>query len=274
MPDLDDLLDVYGTYFVHERFPRPIADGVQWIGGCSALFMDKERQDLVHSALNTYLVGGTEKTLLVDTAHPGLWDTYLPALEKALDGRPLDYVMPTHPEIPHGGSLSMLYEAHPEVQVVGDTRDYFLYHPSVPDSAYRPMAPGSTLDLGGREFEFVDSVFRDLPNTIWGFDHGSRVLFPADGFAFFHWHREDTCGFTAEQSGITPTAEMYSVMTEIVSGIGHLDVESRIQRFLDLLADFEPSMLAPAHGTVVADIPVALNYLTALRNDSRAGIAK
>jgi flavorubredoxin len=272
MAELEDLNDVFGTYFVNPKFPRPIADGVQWIGGCSALFMDKAKQDLVHSALNTYLIIGSEKTLLIDTSHPALWHEYKPALAKALNGRKLDYVMPTHPEIPHAGSLTMLVEAHPDVKVVGDTRDYFLYHPDVPESAYLPMGPGDKLDLGGgRIFEFVESIFRDLVNTIWAFDHGSRTLFPADGFAFFHWHNEGGCGCTAEELGLTPTAEMYSVMTQIVSGISLLDVESRISRFEALVERLQPKILAPAHGTVVTDVPNAMTYMEALRKDSRNG---
>lgn len=274
MADLEDLKDVFGTYFVNPKFPRPIAQGVEWIGGCSALFMDQAKQDLVHSALNTYLIIGSEKTLLIDTSHPALWAQYKPALAKALNGRKLDYVMPTHPEIPHAGSLTMLLDAHPDAKVVGDTRDYFLYHPDVPESAYLPMLPGNTLDLGGgRRFEFVDSIFRDLVNTMWGFDHGSRTLFPADGFAFFHWHNEGGCGCTAEELGLKPTAQMYSVMTQIVSGIALLDVESRIARFEALIERLQPTIFAPAHGTVVTDVANAMSYMQALREDSRVGAA-
>jgi flavorubredoxin len=275
MVDLDDFKDVFGTYFVNPKFPRTIAPDVEWIGGCSALFMDQAKQDLVHSALNTYLIIGSEKTLLIDTSHPALWAEYKPALAKALNGRKLDYVMPTHPEIPHAGALTMLLDAHPDAKVVGDTRDYFLYHPDVPESAYLPMLPGNALDLGGGHvFEFVDSIFRDLVNTMWGFDHGSRTLFPADGFAFFHWHNEGGCGCTAEELSLKPTAQMYSVMTQIVSGIALLDVESRIARFEALVERLKPTIFAPAHGTVVTDIANAMSYMQALRKDSRMGIAE
>lgn len=266
--DLDDLLDVYGKYLVHERFPRPIADGVQWIGGCSALFLDRSKPDLAHSALNAYLVTGEDKTLLVDTGHPALWPDFPVALARALDGRKLDYVMPTHPEIPHGGALTLLYRQWPELTVVGDTRDYFLYHPEIPDSAYRPMAPADTLDLGGRRFEILEALFKDLPNSVWGFDHGSRTLFPADGFAYFHWHSQDACGFTTEELGFSPGADTYGPMTEIVSGLELLDLEETIQRFLRLAE--HPAAIAPAHGTVVTDIPKAFAYLQALRAHSRA----
>ncbi|GAA2253422.1 hypothetical protein GCM10010402_05710 [Actinomadura luteofluorescens] len=269
--DLDDLLDVYGTYFVRaERFPRAIGDGVQWIGGCSALFLDRSKPDLAHSALNAYLVTGRERTLLVDTGHPAVWPGFSAALDRALDGRPLDYVMPTHPEIPHAGALTLLHRRWPGLTVVGDVRDYFLYHPEVPDSAYRSMAPGERLDLGGREFEFVEALFKDLPNSVWGFDHGSRTLFPADGFAYFHWHGEDACGRTTEDLDFSPGPDVYAVMTEIVSGLELLDIEDTVQKFLRLTERTAPSAIAPAHGTVVTDVPKALQYLEALRAADRA----
>ncbi|MFC5753226.1 MBL fold metallo-hydrolase [Actinomadura rugatobispora] len=268
--DLDDLLDVYGTYFVPGRFPRPIAEGVQWIGGCSALFLDRSKPDLAHSALNAYLVLGEEKTLLVDAGHPALWPGFSAALDTALGGRPLDYVMPTHPEIPHAGALTLLHRTFPGLTVVGDTRDYFLYHPGVPDSAYRPMAPGERLDLGGgHEFEIVEALFKDLPNTVWGFDHRSRTLFPADGFAYFHWHRQDACGLTTEDLGFAPGADTYAPMTEIVSGLELLDIEDTVQRFLRLIDHTDPTVIAPAHGTVVTDVPKSFAYLEALRAKAR-----
>jgi flavorubredoxin len=267
--ELDDLLDVFGKYLVHERFPQRIADGVHWVGGCSAIFLHREKPDITHSALNAYLVMGTDKTLLVDTGHPALWPSFSAALKKALGGRPLDYVAPTHPEIPHAGSLSLLHREWPGLTVVGDIRDYFLYHPDLPDSAYRPMAAGERLDLGGREFEFVEALFKDLPNTVWGFDHGSRTLFPADGFAFFHLHSEQACGLTTEQMGISPGVDAYSVMTEIVSGVELLDLEDKIDEFMRLVEHFRPTALAPAHGTVVTDVPKAYAYLEALRSASR-----
>jgi flavorubredoxin len=272
--DLDDLMDVYGTYFVHEKFPRPLADGLTWIGGCSALFLDPAKPDLVHSALNTYLVLGSEKTLLVDTGHPALWPGFRAALEKALAGRPLDYVVPTHPEIPHAGSLSLLYERWPELTVAGDVRDYFLYHPDVPEHAYRPVPPGGRIDLGDREFEILPALFKDLTNTVWGFDHGSRTLFPADGFAFFHWHTEQSCGMTAEEFGVVPDAEKYSVMTEIVSGVELLDLTEKIDAFRRMVEEYRPTAVAPAHGTVVTHVESALNYLTALRQVSLTGAAR
>ncbi|GAB3430229.1 MBL fold metallo-hydrolase [Actinophytocola sediminis] len=272
-PDLDDLLDVYGRYLVHDRFPRRIADGVCWLGGCSAIFLDRSKPDVSHSALNAYLVLGREKTLLVDTGHPALWPGFEAALDKSLAGRPLDYVLPTHPEIPHGGALTLLHRRWPGLTVVGDTRDYFLYHPEVPDQAYRPMAPGERLDLGGREFEIVHALFKDLPNSVWGFDHGSRTLFPADGFAYFHWHSQDACGFTTEELGFTPGADVYAPMTEIVSGLELLDIDETIQQFHRLVELTSPAAIAPAHGTVVTDVPKAYAYLEALRAGSRSANA-
>jgi hypothetical protein len=64
---------------------------------------------------------------------------------------------------------------------------------------------------------------------------------------------------------------MYSVMTQIVSGISLLDVESRISRFEALVERLQPKILAPAHGTVVTDVPNAMTYMQALRKDSRNG---
>jgi flavorubredoxin len=271
MTDRDDPTGVPGNYFVHSSFPRAIGSGMQWISGCSTLCLEQPQHDLVHGACNTYLLLGTEKTLLIDTSHPALWGEYQGALAKALNGRQLDYVMPTQAKIPYSGSLSMLVEAYPQVLVVGEIRDYFLYHPDVPESAYLPMGPGDKLDLGsGRTFEFIQPNLGDLPSTLWGFDHGLRALFPADGISFCHWHRPGSCAATAEELGALPDPQVHCALAQIGAGLARLDAEVQIRRFEALLVRLHASVIAPAQGTLVTEIATAMDHLQALRNSKNS----
>src|SRR5699024_12704655 len=59
----------------------------------------------LHDALPIF---GDERTLLLDTGHPSHWDAVEPALDALLGDRPLDLVLPTHPEMPHAGNLPKL----------------------------------------------------------------------------------------------------------------------------------------------------------------------
>lgn len=269
-PELDELRALYGEYLPGPRFPKAVADGVYWLGGCSAIALDETVPDLRHSQCNCYLVVGEDKTLLVDAGHPALWHGLRPALHEALAGRPLDYVMPTHAEIPHAGALTLLHREWPELRVVGNTQDYHLFHPELPDSAYLPMRRGQrqSIDLGGRRFDVLAALFKDLGSTVWGFDHGTRTLFPADAFACMHWHSKEHCGLTLEEIGPDPEP---SNVHFIVSGAQCRNLDRKLHEFDVLVTELDVRILAPAHGTVITDPRRARWFLDGLRQVS-AGV--
>ncbi|HEX3792479.1 MAG TPA: MBL fold metallo-hydrolase [Pseudonocardiaceae bacterium] len=262
--DLDDLREVYGHYLPGRRFPKTIAPGVQWLGGCSAIALDEGRPDIRHSQCNCYLVTGDTGTLLVDSGHPAFWGGYRDALYQALDGRPLDYVMPTHAEVPHAGALTLLYHEWPGLTVVGNTQDYHLFHPELPDSAYRPMpvVGNQLVDLGGRTFEIMPALFKDLATTVWGFDDRTKVFFPADAFAYMHWHSEDACGLTMEELPGEPEPDNFQF---IISGVQYRDMNEKVDRFQELMTEYQVVTLAPAHGTVLTDMARTRWFLDGLR---------
>lgn len=74
-----------------------------------------------------------------------------------------------------------------------DVRDL---HPSFPghEDRLRRLPIGESIDLGGMEFVCLEPVIFDLPSTRWGFDTGSRMLFPGDGFAYSRYHEDGHCG--------------------------------------------------------------------------------
>ena len=137
---------------------RPIADGVHWLGGC--LPANAQGQE-VHYHVSAYLVVGSEAAILVDTGDPAHLPTVIGQLGAALGDRPLDYIFPTHPEIPHAGNLPWLLDRYPSALVVGDVRDYSLHFPEF-EGRFRPMAAGERIDLGDREFRFLPAFIRDL----------------------------------------------------------------------------------------------------------------
>lgn len=45
---------------------------------------------------------------------------------------------------------------------------------------------GGSLSVQGRSFSFIDPPLVDRSHTTWIYDHGSEVLFTADGFGSYH----------------------------------------------------------------------------------------
>jgi glyoxylase-like metal-dependent hydrolase (beta-lactamase superfamily II) len=65
-----------------------------------------------------YLLDGGEETLLFDTLSPASTDQVLDALDGLVGDRGLDYLVVSHPDVPHAGNAPAIMEAHPEATLV------------------------------------------------------------------------------------------------------------------------------------------------------------
>ncbi|WP_165966623.1 MBL fold metallo-hydrolase [Actinomadura sp. 7K507] len=183
------------AYPVSAKLPREFAPGLHWLGGCSDSGAWPTRKGATtHEHLSTYLVAGTDKTVLIDTGHYAQWDGIRDQLDACLGDRPLDYVFPTHHEIPHAGNLGRLLARYPDAVAVGDTREYHLYFPEIAPERLRRTRGGDSIDLGGTSLMFLDPVWYDLSGTLWAYETRGRTLFTSDGLGYIHDHSPDVCG--------------------------------------------------------------------------------
>ena len=239
------------------RFPRRLSETLLWTGGClDVLYGDK----VVHSHLCAYLVLGSEKTMLVDTGNAQDWPRIARDVADFLDGRPLDYVFPTHGELPHCGLLSEWLDTYPGALAVGALRDFPLYYPAHA-SRMRMVAAGDAIDLGDRRIVFVPPVWRDLCDTLWAFDTTERTLFVSDAFAYLHHHESGRCDYLVSEQPL-PDVDMIRYFNErAMYWTRHTDPEPSFADIDTMLRALDPVLIATAHGGVV-DVRDAMLPLT------------
>ena len=231
-------------------FPREIAPGAFWFSACLDITVNGAR---LHNHNSCYLLIGDRMTALIDTCPPFGWTQLRPQLAEALDGRPIDYIFPTHPESPHMGNIGPLLEDHPSARLVGDLRNYELYYPDAVDR-FQPMAAGDSLELGGRTLVFVPAAIHDLPNTLWAYEPEHRILFVSDGYPYTHEHVAGQCAMTSEELPASPRPEDTGVVIEGALGwTRHVDAELTIADLEALLARFPARIIAPTHGGVITN---------------------
>lgn len=234
------------------RLPREIADGLTWVSACTALSHEGQG---VHSYHSVYVLSGADATLIVDTGNPKDWSVIDRMLDEVLVGRPpVRHLVPTHTEVPHAGSLGRMLDKFPDAEVFGDIRDYHLFFPGYEDRC-RTAIVGDVVDLGGgRTFEFVEAVVRDLPTTLWGYDAVGHVLFTADGFAYMHHHQADECGLVAEEMPQLPLGEFSAIFNKYaLYWTRFTDIRPHLARLDALLERCSVRVIAPGHGSVITD---------------------
>jgi flavorubredoxin len=244
-----------------------MAPGVHWLSHC---------QDIAYRGLNfhnqtgTFLILGTEKTMLVDTGRPGDWP-YLDAdLDKLLAGRTLDFVAPTHAELPHCGNLPRLGQKYPDIKIVGDVRDYHLFYPDLVGKLL-DWPKHEPIDLGGGyALTLIEAVIRDMNHTQWMYESKTQTMFVSDGFACLHHsgpagvstveqgeavHTPGECALLTSQ--LTKVPEPYQA-TKIVEAAlwwaRYRPSEDLFAQMDALLERYPTKFIAPSHGNVIDQV--------------------
>ncbi len=271
------------------ELPREIAPGVWWVGGC---LRSNAFEHPVHFHVSAYLIIGADKALLYDTAPPALWAQMDRDLDRLLDGRTLDYVVPSHPEIPHAGNLNKLLDKFPGAIAIGDMRDYHLYFPDH-EHRMQSVPHGTTLDLGGGyKFTLLDAIIEDLPTTVWGYEHKQQVLFSVDALGYGHLpqsspppqgrpathgtevanvlsqscvaideplHAEGECALFASELDQPPRLELAAYLTQAsLFWSRYVEIGPFFKRFEALLEQYPARFIAPAHGSVIDDLDIVM----------------
>lgn len=157
-----------------------------------SLDWDRDRFDIEFglqngTTYNSYLIRG-EKVALVDTSHAKFEQLYFEALTGLIDPTAIDYIVISHTEPDHSGLVAKLLAIAPQATVVGakvalQFLDELIHQP------YEKMAvkSGSTLDLGnGHRLEFINAPNLHWPDTMFTYDHGTRILYTCDAFGMHY----------------------------------------------------------------------------------------
>lgn len=231
--------------------PRELAPGIFWLSDC--LLMEHEGQ-ILHAYSSVYLIDGDDGSLLVDTGHPKDWAEICRQLDicHARGVAPVKYIVPTHSEVPHAANLTSLLERYPGSLVYGDIRDYHLIFPESVDKLVA-MKPGDEIDLGKTKFVFVAPAVKDLVTTMWGYATEQRCIFPGDGFAYMHHHKNGECGMTAEECPDLKVEEFTALFAEFaLYWTRFTDMDAVLERLESVLEiEYPVDVIAPAHGNPV-----------------------
>jgi hypothetical protein len=251
----------------HSSPPREVASGVWWMPEC---LVSAHTGQQAHVHVAPYLIVGENATLLYDTGPPAHWDTVLANIRSIIGDRPIDWIAPSHPEVPHCGNIERLFRTYPASKVIGDVRDYHMYYPDFPDR-FVSRQPESVVDLGGgHEVVLMPAPIKDLPSSQWAYETSQRVMFVADAFSFSHHpelaehdelpaHLPGECTMLSGELDKPPALDQIVWINErALFWTRFANVEPYLTATEELLRRYPARLLAPAHGAVIDDIAVVL----------------
>lgn len=226
----------------------------------------------VHIPQNVFIFDD-EETLVLDTFSPASTDKVLQDIEHVLDGRELDYLVVSHPDVPHAGNTMAILEKYPDAELVAPAygKGHELYH--LEDS--RLVEEGDTIDLGEHVVEFHEATFLDAAVSLWMTDQLTETLFPIDWLGFPHLGTEELTFVDELETEITPN-RLEEFHGRVFFWFQYVDVE-KIQREIDrLIEKFQPAIIAPGHGLVIREEPeqymeMIKPVIESINSDGRVG---
>lgn len=138
-------------------------------------------------AYNSYLILDG-KTALMDTADASVADVFFENVAKALNGRPLDYVVIQHMEPDHSATLADLIRQYPNVTVVCNAKTDEMIHQFFREDlifSKQIVKEGDTLSLGRHTLQFIMAPMVHWPEVMMTYDSTEKILFSADAFGSF-----------------------------------------------------------------------------------------
>lgn len=132
---------------------------------------------------NSYLIKGSEKTALFETAKFKFFDTYLQELEQLVDINKIDYIIVDHTEPDHAGSVEKLIEMNPNIKIVG-TAVAISFLKNIVNRDFYSIAvkENDTLSLGDKTLHFMILPNLHWPDTMYTYIAEDKVLVTCDSF--------------------------------------------------------------------------------------------
>lgn len=187
---------------------------------------------------NSYVIRDT-KTAVMDTADPRAEAQWLQNVAEALDGTAPDYLVISHMEPDHAGSISALAARFPEMTLVGSAKALGMlpqFLPEMPQNPTRAVKEGETLELGAHTLHFIMAPMVHWPEVMAAYESMEKILFSADGFGRF-----------GTRDGSQPwTDEARRYYINIVGKYG-----APVQTLLKKAAKLDIRTICPLHGPVL-----------------------
>ena len=221
-----------------------ISDSIKYIG------VDDKDLDLFESqyvvpegvTYNSYLILD-EKTARMDTVDARGMEEWEQNLKAALDGRKLDFLVISHLEPDHAGSIGRLLELYPDVVFVGNAKTFNMlpqFFDIQLDDRSIVVKEGDSLPLGSHTLNFYMAPMVHWPEVMVTYESSEKILFSADGFGKFGaMDAEDDEGWACE-------ARRYYF--NIVGRYG-----TSVQALLKKAAKLDLAMICPLHGPILKE---------------------
>ncbi len=194
---------------------------------------------------NSYILKAGDKTILFETAKEKFYDNYRAALLEQLDIQNIDYIVVSHTEPDHAGSIARLVRENPRVKVVATPTAISFLKEIVNEDFYSiPVEDGQEMKIGNKTLRFLLVPNLHWPDTMYTYIVEDKTLVTCDSFGSHYAHEGILRSTVTDYEGYLRATKYYfdnilgpfkqPYMTDALTRVRALDID----------------MICPGHGPV------------------------
>ena len=171
---------------------RTVTDAIRYVGADDntlALFENQYPVEPMGVSYNSYVILD-EKIAVMDSVDARAAEEWLSNVARVLEGRSPDYLVVTHMEPDHSGSLMRLAQKYPEMKIVGNAKTFTLIKQffgtgALSEDRMLEVGERDTLSLGLHRLRFLLAPMVHWPEVMTAYEETEKILFSADAFGRF-----------------------------------------------------------------------------------------
>ena len=163
------------------------------------------------SSFNSYILKGSEATVLFETEKTKFFEDYLREIEQVTSVKDIKYIVMNHTEPDHADGIGELLKLNPEIEVIGTIAavNNLKQIMNREDFKFRIVKNLETLSLGDITLEFHVLPNLHWPDTMWTYAKEIKTLFPCDSFGSHFATKEVLRSLVTDEEGYWKATKYY-----------------------------------------------------------------
>lgn len=159
---------------------------------------------------NSYVLKAGDKTILFETAKAKFFDDYIKKLNEIIDVHHIDYLVVSHTEPDHAGSVERLLDLSPQMKVLATGCAIgFLKEIVNRDFVSIPVKDHQRMEIGNKTLQFLIVPNLHWPDTMYTFIEEEQILVTCDSFGSHYAHQGVLASTVPSQEDYLKAAKYY-----------------------------------------------------------------
>lgn len=196
---------------------------------------------------NSYVLKAGDKTILFETAKVKFFEEYLDKLKEITDIDKIDYLVVSHTEPDHAGSIEKLLELNPGLKILATGCALgFLKEIVNGDFTGIPVKDNETMKIGDKTLRFLVVPNLHWPDTMYTYIEEEQVLVTCDSFGSHYAFPEILASKVTDREGYLRATKYYF---DCILG----PFKPFMKKALDRVRAMDITMICTGHGPVIDD---------------------